>query len=145
MDKLNLGNGFFNSSAGNLSILQHLIASYKLWHEIKVHIQKSSRYTLGEKIDSLFLETLEAIFVAQYISKAQKLPALQKANTKFDALKFFLMILWEVGDLGQKQYAVLSEKLHTIGNMLGGWLRKAEADAARDINSRAQAPTNTKK
>ena len=116
-----------------------------MWHEIKIHIQKSSRYTLGEKIDTLFIETLELIFVAQYVSKVQKLPALQKANTKFDALKFFLMILWEVGDLGQKQYAALSEKFNAIGKMLGGWLRKTEADAARDAGGRAQAPANTKK
>ena len=106
---------------------------------------ESSRYTLGEKIDTLFIETLELIFVAQYVSKVQKLPALQKANTKFDALKFFLMILWEIGDLGQKQYAALSEKFNAIGRMLGGWLRKTEADAARDANGRAQAPANTKK
>ncbi|MBI4092480.1 MAG: four helix bundle protein, partial [Candidatus Kerfeldbacteria bacterium] len=111
----------------------------------KIHIQKSSRYTLGEKIDALFIETLELIFVAQYISKAQKLPAIQKASTKFDALKFFLMILWEIGDLGQKQYAALSEKLAAIGNMLGGWLRKTAADAARDTSGRAQATANTKK
>jgi hypothetical protein len=124
--------------SGNLSILEHLVASYKLWHEIKSHIQKSSRYTLGEKIDNLFIETLELIFIAQYLSKPQKLPALEKANTKFDALKFFLRILWEIDDISKKQYLVISEKLNEIGRMLGGWLRKLEAEAARDINNRAR-------
>ena len=112
-----------------MSILQHLVAAYKLWHEIKIHIQKSSKYTLGEKIDNLFIETLELMFVAQYLPKGQKLPALQKGNTKFDTLKFFLMILWETGDLGRKQYGLLSERLNEIGKMLGGWLRKLEAEA----------------
>jgi len=116
---------------GKLSILSHLVSAYKFWHEIRVHITKSAKYTLGEKIDRLFLETIELIFVGQYLKKEQKVPALQKANTKFDTLKFFMMVLWEMGDLGEKQYAALSQKLNEIGKMLGGWLRKLEADALR--------------
>lgn len=109
---------------GNLSILQHLISCYKLWFEIYVHIPKSAKYTLGEKIDTLFIEVLELIFAAQYAKPEQKLPILQRANAKFDALKFFLQMLWEVRKIEEKHYALLSVKLAEIGKMLGGWLRR---------------------
>ena len=110
--------------AGNLSILQHLINCYKAWFEIYAHIPKSAKYTLGEKIDSIFLEVIELIFISQYLKKEQKLPALQKANTKFDALKFFLQLLWETKCISTKQYGFLSEKLGEVGKMLGGWLKQ---------------------
>ncbi len=132
---------FKTPPSGNLSILEHLVTSYKLWHEIKNHIQKSSRYTLGEKIDILFMETLELIFIAQYLSKIQKLPALQKANTKFDALKFFLKILWEIKAIENKHFILVSEQLNKVGRMLGGWLKKLEAEAPRDTINRAR-PNN---
>lgn len=106
-----------------------MISCYKLWHELKIHIKKSSKYTLGEKIDAAFIETLELVFIAQYLQKNQKLPTLQKANTKFDTLKFFLSVLWEVKDIETKHYAMLSEKLAIIGRMLGGWLRRFDAAA----------------
>ncbi len=108
-----------------MPILQHLTGSYKLWHELYAHIAKHSKYTLGEKIDTLFLKTIELIFIARYLKKEQKLPALQKANTEFDTLKFFLQLLWETKGVSTKQYTSLSEKLSEIGKMLGGWLKQA--------------------
>ena len=118
-----------------MSILQHLVAVYKLWFELKQHLRKSAKYTLGEKIDNLFIETLELIFRAQYAPQERTLPILEEANTKFDLLKFFLMTLWETKGIETKHYVLLSEKLETIGKMLGGWLRRFTA----------AAPPNTKK
>jgi len=112
-----------------LNILQHLIISYKLWHELKIHIPKNARYTLAEKIDSLFIETLECIFTAQYLKREQKSPILQTANTKFDTLKFFLQILWETKNIPTKHYELISVQFGEIGKMLGGWLRKIATEA----------------
>lgn len=94
------------------------------------HIPKTARYTLGERIDSYFIETLESLFFAQYAKKEQRLPILQRANTKFDALKFFLQLLWETNGVNAKQYAHISELLSAIGKMLGGWLRRLEVETA---------------
>lgn len=110
--------------AGRLPILERLIAAYKLWHEFLPHLPKDARYTLSEKIDVLFIETTELIFVAGYLDKSQKLPYLQKAAGKLDLLKFFLQILWEIKALDNKKYIALSEQLDEIGRMLGGWLRQ---------------------
>lgn len=49
----------------------------------------------------------------------------------FDILKFLVMVLWELNDLGVKQYSALSKKLNTIGTMLNKWLKYIENDAMR--------------
>lgn len=85
---------------------------------------KDARYTLGIKIDNLFVETIEFVFVASYLGKNQKLPYVQKAAAKLDLLKFFLQIIWEIKALDNKKYAMVSEKLDRIGKMLGGWFRQ---------------------
>lgn len=128
-----------------MSIIEHCIAAYKFWHQIKIHIQKVSRYTLGEKIDALFIETLELLFIAQYLPRTKKLPILYKANTTFDTLKFFTKILWELKNLEDKSYVLFSEKLHAIGIMLNKWINYLEADIARGGETARKASANMKK
>ena len=84
---------------------------------------KDTRYTLGNKIDSDFLEVLENIIKAGYSSKAEKEIFLKCASVKLDLLKFFLQISWQIESLGDKKYIRLSEKLDEVGRMLGGWIR----------------------
>ena len=110
--------------AANLPVIQKLTAAYKLWHEFLPHFPKTSRYTLGEKIDSLFIETTELTFIAGNLYKGQKLPYVQRAVTKLDLLKFFLQIAWEIKALDNKKFILLSEKLNEVGKMLGGWCRQ---------------------
>ncbi|MBI4095050.1 MAG: four helix bundle protein [Candidatus Liptonbacteria bacterium] len=100
------------------------MATYKVWHEFLPHIPKDARYTLGTKIDGLFVETVELIFTATYLGKSQKFPYVQNAATKLDLVKFFLQILWEINALDNKKYIRISEKLNEIGRMLGGWNRQ---------------------
>lgn len=106
-----------------LPLLQRLMQLYKLWHEYLPHVPKTARYTLGSKIDALFVETLECIAVASYLPPLQKLPVVQRAASKADTLKFFLQVAWEIKALDTKKYAALSEPLQEIGRMLGGWYK----------------------
>ncbi|KKS42624.1 hypothetical protein A3H03_03340 [Candidatus Kuenenbacteria bacterium RIFCSPLOWO2_12_FULL_42_13] len=108
----------------NPIIIHKLTAIYKLWHEFLPHFSKTSRYTLGIKIDSLFIETTENIFIASHLTKDHKLPFLQKASSKLDMLKFFLQVAWEIKSFDNKKYITLSEQLDEIGRMLGGWQKQ---------------------
>ncbi|MDO8443792.1 MAG: four helix bundle protein [Candidatus Azambacteria bacterium] len=101
------------------------MAVYKIWDEFRNHFHKKSRHTLGAKIDSLFLDTVELFFIASYLSKPEKIIYLRKASGKFDLLKFFLQIAWEIKSLDNKKYIILSEHLSEIGQMLGGWMRQS--------------------
>ncbi len=87
------------------------------------HFPKDSRYTLGNKIDSLLLETIENTIKAGYSSKTEKEIFLKRASVQLDLLKFFLRISWEIQSLDNKKYIRLSEKLDEVGKMLGGWLK----------------------
>ncbi|MEK7503551.1 MAG: four helix bundle protein [Patescibacteria group bacterium] len=104
-------------------MIQKLVQDYKLWHGFLPNFQKDSRYTIGTKIDSLFLETIELIIKASYSDKVEKLISLKNASVKLDLLKFFLQVAWEIRSLDNKKYISLSERLDEIGKMLGGWIR----------------------
>ena len=79
---------------------------------------------MGEKIDKLFVDALEAIITANFLSPKEKIPYVKFAIKKLDTLKIFLMILWETKSFDNKKYIALSEKLNEVGRMLGGWLGK---------------------
>jgi len=119
-----------------LPILQHLSKAYKLWQDYYQHLPQKSRFTLGAKIDSCFIETLEYIFLASITSREKKLPYLEKGSAKFDLLKFFLQLAWEIKILDNKKYSLLMDPLNNIGKMLGGW--------QKNIYSQTQTPPQKK-
>ena len=85
---------------------------------------------MGVKIDSLFLETIELLFTANYLPKQEKSIYLEKATKKLDLLKFFLSISWEIKVFPDKKYIRLSEHLNEIGKMLYGWNKNSHSRAA---------------
>jgi hypothetical protein len=96
---------------------------YLLWQEFIKHLPKTSRYTLGEKIDDLFIIVLELCLVASKLSPDKKLPYLKRTSLKLDTLQFFLLVVWEAKQMETKHYALLAERLDEVGRMLGGWQR----------------------
>ncbi len=118
---------------GTLPILQKLIATYKVWHGYQPNISTTSRYTIGSKIDSLFLEIIELIFTANYSNKTKKISLVQKSSVELDSLKLFLQIFWEVKAINDKKYIVLSSQLNEVGKMIGGWLKQLKKNQARKI------------
>lgn len=110
----------------DLSIINKLIEIYKLWQQYLPDFPKTSRYTLGAKIDRFFLKTISNIYRGRYLSTKDKLKFIKKASVNLDLLKFFLRIAWEIKALDNKKYAALSEKLNEIGRMIGGWLKQLE-------------------
>ncbi|MBU2539633.1 diversity-generating retroelement protein Avd [Patescibacteria group bacterium] len=125
MSQFNPHNNFLNlaNNQFSLSIIQKLTNTYKVWYEYLPDFPKDSKYTLGAKVDSLFLEVIEEIIKASSSDKTEKLIFLKTGSAKLDLLKFFLQIVWEIKSLDNKKYINLSEKLNEIGKMLGGWLK----------------------
>ncbi len=89
---------------------------------------KLSRFTLGAKIDMLFIETVEFVLLAGYAPKSQKLSIIKRASTKLDALKFFLQLAWEIKSLDNPKYLAIANPLEEAGNMLGGWQKYLEKE-----------------
>ena len=109
-----------------MPVIEHALAVYKLWHGYRNDFPKGARYTLGDKIDTLFIQLLELLFVASYQGKVEKLPTIRAAVRRMDVLKFFLRVAWELNALDNKKYALLSEKCGELGRMIGGWKKGLE-------------------
>jgi len=82
---------------------------------------KSQKYSLGNKIDKIFIEIIEFIAAASFLPKQEKIPYVKVAIRKLDTLKILLLILWETGTIGAKKYIEISQYLSESGKMLGGW------------------------
>lgn len=102
-------------------VLTRLITSYKIWNEFLKDFPKTNKYSIGLKIDNLFLETIENISMAVFLSKEKKIPYVKKAIMKLDSIKIFLEIAWEINSLNKNKYIRISETLLEPGKMLGGW------------------------
>ena len=104
-----------------LPVLQKLKNTYLIWYNYYSIIPKVHRYSLGEKVDKLFVEAIEAIITAGFLNQSEKLPYVRLAIRKIDTLKIFLLLLWETKSMGNKKYIELSVKLDEVGRNLGGW------------------------
>lgn len=102
-------------------MLERLKSAYVLWYGYYQTLPKPHRHTLGGKADALFIETIEAIASATFLSKNEKQPWVRLAIRKLDTLKILLLILWETKSLDTKKYVALSAPLEEVGRMLGGW------------------------
>jgi len=122
MRQFNFHDSLIGGCEKEIPIITKFNESYKLWHGFLIHIPRLTRYTLGAKIDNIFTECLELSLLAGYSAKETKLPIVQKLSVKFDTLKFFLKLIWEIKALDNNKYIVLMNPLAEIGNMIGGWL-----------------------
>ncbi len=102
-------------------MLERLKSAYILWCGYYQKIPKIHRYSLGEKLDILFVEIIEAVACATFLARNEKQPYVRLAIRKLDALTVLLMVLWETKSLDTKKYIALSAPLDEIGKMLGGW------------------------
>lgn len=104
-----------------MPILERIKHSYIQWYGYYQTIPKTHRYTLGGRVDSCFIDLIEAISAASFLSAADKHPYVRLGIRKLDTLKVLLLVLWETRSLETKKYAVLSTSIDEVGRMLGGW------------------------
>jgi hypothetical protein len=104
-----------------LPVLHKIKDAYLLWHGYYLELLKIHRHSFGYRIDTLFVEIIESIAAASFLSPHEKHPYVRLAIKKLDALKILLMVLWETKSLDNKKYIALSVKLEEIGKNLGGW------------------------
>lgn len=111
--------------------MQKLIDAYKIWHAHYANFPRLSKFSLGAKIDVLFTDVIELIFLAGYAGVDQKYTFVVRAATKLDLLKFFIQTAWEVKCLDHKKYAALSVPLNEIGKDIGGWQKYLQTKQPR--------------
>jgi len=121
-----------------LPVLNKTKSIYIIWFDYYTKLDKTHKYTLGIKIDNLFIEIIEAISIATFLDKSEKQPWVRLAIRKLDTIKVLILILWETKSLDNKKYIHLSEPLDEIGKMLGGWNGQISKSLAQNKNSPAR-------
>lgn len=140
---LNISNGVHkNYSSLNppaartlLPLLQKIKGAYLVWYGYYQILPKLHRHSLGQRIDTLFVEIIEAVSIATFLSREEKHPYVRLAIRKVDTLKILLMVLWETKSIDTKKYAALSTHIEEIGRMLGGWSGQLTKQAQQKQNS----------
>ena len=102
-------------------MLAKVKSCYLIWISFYQVLPKIHRHSLGPKIDTTFIEIIEAISIASFLSREEKQPWVRLAIRKTDTLKILLMVLWETKSIDDKKYLALSQRIEEIGKMLGGW------------------------
>ena len=97
---------------------------YKTFYSYRDSVTKQDRYTLWQRCESLILDVLENLLLASQLSKAEKLPVLEKVSLKLNFLRVFLRLCKEVKVIDGKKYIEWQETVDEIGRMLGGWARQ---------------------
>ena len=109
-----------------LSVITKTKSSYVYWQKLFPNFPKTFRFTLGAKIDALYLSLLENLFIAEYIRKEKRIAYITQALTMCDLLKSFIQISWENKHLKEQQCILLSEGLVEINKMLFRWKQYIE-------------------
>jgi hypothetical protein len=118
-------------------------AAYLLWHSVFQAISKTYRYTLGRRIDDLFIETIEMLATAAFLSREEKIPFVRVAIRKVDTIKLLLPLLWETKTLDNKKYITLSVPLEEIGKMAGGWYGQLAKQVSRGADKQNSSDKKT--
>ena len=98
--------------------------AYGIWQNYLSDFPKSKRFTLGSKIDDVFLGAIEYCFLASYSAHSEKLIFVDRGIARVDLLKLLLQLAWDIKAIDTKKYSHISEHLGEIGRMLGGWRRQ---------------------
>ncbi len=93
-----------------------------LWVTIVPHLAKSSRFTIGTRIENKFLDLLEQTYIAYFSPIDGKIEKVNNCIQLLDLLKYILSVAWEGKDISSSQYEEVSTKLDETGRMFGGWL-----------------------
>ena len=92
-------------------ILLHLLEAYVFWQNNSKHIPKMLRHSMGVRIDSIFVEMTETVYLAIFASPEKKIILIDKANARNDLLKFMLYALFELKGLKENAFGEISEKM----------------------------------
>ncbi len=104
-----------------IPVILKLKDSYSLWQQYLAIFPKANRFTLGSKIDEIFLNSIEYCFLASYANIQDKPLLLDRGIARIDLLKLLLQLAWEIKAIDTNKYINLSQIIFEIGRMLGGW------------------------
>jgi len=128
--------------AADLPIIQKTYDLIKWYVPILNQLPRDHRFQLGDRMVAGLYDLLESLIFVRY-QHEDKLPHLQRLNSKLDVLRYQTRLLLDFDLLSHKRYQYVGQMIHAIGTDLGGWIRqqqhKAEKEKAAARKSRREA------
>ena len=97
-----------------------------IWIDFVPYIAKSSRYTIGQRIENKILDLLELSYIPYFSEKEKKKDKISECILILDTLKFLISVAWEGKIIPNGKYEELALKLGEAGRMFGGWKKNLD-------------------
>lgn len=93
-------------------------------------LPRSHRFTFGERVDRLTLDSLELVIEAIYTTRERKAAPLRELNLNLEKLRVLWRLICDRGWISQQQLLFANGRLDEIGRMTGGWLKQVAGTAS---------------
>lgn len=90
-------------------------------------IPKSHRFTVGQRIDGITLDSLLMVTRAIWASPRMKEAVLEELNLQLELLRVLWRVVHEQAWISQQQLLHVIGCIDEAGRMTGGWLRQLRA------------------
>jgi len=88
-------------------------------------LPKSHKFTLGDRITNLALDTLGLLIQAVYTRNKRNL--LREANLNLEKMRYLIRICYDLDLLALRKYEYVSKGINEVGKQIGGWLKQQTA------------------
>jgi 23S rRNA-intervening sequence protein len=99
---------------------------------------KSHKFTIGDRIENIALDVLEALIEATYTR--ERTQHLRGANLGIEKLRFLLRLAADLRMLDRRRYEHAARALDETGRLVGGWM-KAHSGSSSGARDRKNAAT----
>lgn len=110
----------------DIPIFKKIYEFYKGFYGLRNFISRQDRYTIWQRCENLILDILENILWASQLSRAEKLPVLEKNSLRLNLLRVFFRLCKDIKVLDGRKYILFEEDVDEIGRMLGGWIKSTK-------------------
>jgi hypothetical protein len=100
---------------------------------------KSHKFTIGDRIETIALDVLEALIEATYTK--ERTQHLRQANLGIEKLRFLLRLAGDLRLLDRRRYEHAARTLDDTGRLVGGWMKVHATSISEAVGERnAAAP-----
>ena len=82
---------------------------------------RSHKFTLGDRIETIALNVLEALIEATYTR--DRAEALRRANLGIEKLRFLIQLAADLRLLDRRRYEHAARSLDDTGRLISGWMK----------------------
>lgn len=99
---------------------------------------KTHKFTLGDRIENIALDVLEALIEATYTR--ERLQHLRRANLGIEKLRVLLRLATDLRLLDMRRYEFAARALDETGRLIGGWIKTQGAATRGEAKGNDETP-----